>query len=599
MKPQHQLDKASQERIDNFISTPQRNKSLVTQLYFDVAIGFSKVTEYRIICFRFDSRKMIFFRHGVNREEYLFTSISMVQTADSGKLKVIISDMGGNLTNLSIIPQSHSDYLAIFQLLKELSTNSSKNFYSEDFSQDYVNKKKCVDCKKKGKTYWARREMVIYNGLFVLYETENSILPLTILPFCDKVTISIRPRNIMEITCLIRKILLHFDTEQIMNEVYTTFLTCKQYQRTPIHISVKSFKTGRLADLQPACRETCMKNNLYPDECVDHFPILCEVLRAVTKKRCVTLGDRKGRREEDEIPRRQQPTQLPPQPEDELYQYCQKNNPHEMFTKWEPLGKGGFGEVFKVQSKYNDKQFIALKVLKHSVDERYAKIGCEVARLKLWDHPNVIKLTGCWIYESKIFIGMELCSNGNLKNHIKPRSLIGFPINDIAYILNSSLKGLAYIHNTGFIHRDIKSANILLDDFFGVKLIDFGLVVRKASHPQNRAGSKSYMAPEVIKQIPYDEKVDIWSIGCVAQELQETQPPYKEHGVFKGMFKTAAIGAQGLRDPNKVPQDFLEFVNRCFEYEPRRRPSCEELLNHRFLKRETESKYYRMNYNSH
>lgn len=166
---------------------------------------------------------------------------------------------------------------------------------------------------------------------------------------------------------------------------------------------------------------------------------------------------------------------------------------------------------------------------------------------------------------------------------LKPRTG-GLVFSDIAYILEAVLSGLDYIHKSGFIHRDIKTANILIDDNFGVKIIDFGLVVRKSSHPQNRAGSKSYMAPEVIKQTPYDEKVDVWSVGCVAQELFESQPPYKEHGVIKGMFKTAAFGAQGLRDVTKAPDDFIDFVDKCFIYQAQNRPSCDCLLRHQFFR---------------
>ena len=155
---------------------------------------------------------------------------------------------------------------------------------------------------------------------------------------------------------------------------------------------------------------------------------------------------------------------------------------------------------------------------------------------------------------------------------------------------------IPYIHETGFIHRDIKTANILINEKNIIKIIDFGLVVRKCSRPQNRAGSKSYMAPEVIKQIPYDEKIDIWSLACVAQELLEGQPPYKEHGVIKGMFRTAAFGAQYLRDETKTHPLFVDFLQQCFHYDPQNRPSCNELLKHRFFDLQKNSSFGRPHY---
>ena len=107
--------------------------------------------------------------------------------------------------------------------------------------------------------------------------------------------------------------------------------------------------------------------------------------------------------------------------------------------------------------------------------------------------------------------------------------------------------------------------------------------MRTSNNPYNRAGSKAYMAPEVIKQQPYGTKVDIWSVGCVAQELIEGNPPYKEIGLVKGTFKTATIGAMGLRNPTKVSSEFREFIDKCFIFDPNQRASAEELLKMKFM----------------
>ncbi|BFU20742.1 serine/threonine-protein kinase, putative [Entamoeba histolytica HM-1:IMSS-B] len=591
----HNLDYDSRQLIEQLMLTPNDKRTPLNQIFFDVAVGFNKRTEYRMLWFRFDIRKLYFLRHGDPREELLFSSFSFVTLEDNNsKIKLIVTDFVENPKTYFIITQSQSDTLQIFQLLRGISTRPTMLFFEQDFYQDYVNKKRTVACKKRGQTAWARRDMIIFNGLFVLYG-ETGRIPLTMCPMCDKVNIMRHPRNVLEITTSIRRILLHFDSDIDMNDTYECLLTCDQYIRQPIMFPVKDFFTGKLGDLHQSCREVCIKNMLYPEECFDNFPVLCEILRAVTKKRCVTVGDRKTtKKEEEELTRRPPPPPQVPLQEDDLGQYCIKEDPKKYYSNFVSVGKGGFGEVFKATRK-EDGAAVALKVLRHSVDERYAKIGCEVARMKLWDHPNLIKTIGCFLYDHKVYIGMEFCSGGTLKSMLKPRNQ-GLSFSEIAYILKQSLQGIAYIHQTGFIHRDIKTANILMDDHYCVKVIDFGLVVRKSSQPQNRAGSKSYMAPEVIKQIPYDEKVDIWSIGCVAQELLESQPPYKEHGVIKGMFKTAAFGAQYLRDETKAIEPFVDFVNKCFAYDPRDRPSCDELLTHKFLQYAQQSNYMRRCY---
>ena len=86
------------------------------------------------------------------------------------------------------------------------------------------------------------------------------------------------------------------------------------------------------------------------------------------------------------------------------------------------------------------------------------------------------------------------------------------------------------------------------------------------------------MAPEVIRQEPYGAKVDIWSVGCVAQELFEGQPPYRELGMMKGIFKTATVGACGLRQPTKALPEFVDFLGHCFAFSPDERFSAEQLL---------------------
>ena len=593
---QRQLDYESQQLIRQLLQTPIEEKQPTTQLYFDVAVKFGKTTEYRLLWFRFDARKLFLMRHSDIRTEILFSAFSYVTLENNpSRIKLIVNDCIETPKTYEIYTQSDNDTIQIFQILRSLSTVPKRCIYQQDYYLDYVNKKMFITCKKRGQKTWAKREMYIYNGLFILYQQGGQI-PRTICPLSEKVQITLHPNNIMEITTPIRRILLHFDNERKLIDVYNCFMTCEQYTRQ-LYMPIKDFQVGKLGDLHQTCKDVCIKNNLYPEECYDNFPVLCEILRAVTKKRCVTVGDKKAtKKEEEELTRRPPPPQQIHYPEDDLRLYCVKEDPKRIFTNWQSVGRGGFGEVFKAERK-EDKKTVAVKVLRHSIDERYAKIGIEIARMNKWKHPNLMDTIGCYLHDHKVYIAMDYCNMGNLKQLLKQRNQqTSFP--DIAFILLFTIKGLNYIHETGFIHRDIKTANILMTDRYCVKVIDFGLVVRKSSQPQNRAGSKSYMAPEVIKQMPYDEKIDIWSIGCVAQELFEGQPPYKEHGLIKGMFKTAAFGAQYLRDESKALHVFVDFINRCFYYNPRDRPSCADLLKHPFLQLANDSYYMRRFYES-
>ena len=437
--------------------------------------------------------------------------------------------------------------------------------------------KKSFACKKRGKTFWNKRILDVYNGVLILYDTVTKDVPLTILPMADNVPMRKQPKNILEFTSIIRTVQIKFESEAERDEAAKLCKTCKQATIRPYTTTIKDHFAGNLNDLIAVCRDLCIKNFLYPEECDQYFTVLCEILKSATKKRYATMTEKRAMSAQ---PESSQPTTphkhaAPADDGEELTSIAVKEDPRQLFMNFVSIGKGGFGEVFVVTRKEDNKQ-IALKILKHSATERYSKIGIEVSRLYQWNHPNIVGFEGCWIYDSKVYIGMEYCSLGTLKNLLQLKQR--FSEADTAFLVRETLRALSYIHNTGFIHRDIKTANIMLSPTHDVKVIDFGLVVRANSNPSNRAGSKAYMAPEVIKQIPYDQRVDIWSVGCVAQELVEGNPPYKEIGLVKGTFKTATIGAMGLRNPTKVSPEFVDFLNKCFVFDYKDRPTSDDLL---------------------
>ena len=582
------LTEQSKQLLKTFIETPQENKTYIDNIYFDIAVGFREddTMEYRMIDIDFVTKRVKLIRHGKVREEYPFTSLNTVVVTSSPtqyKMKLSLWEQ----PSIILLMQNESDFNSLFEVLRRITTDYKTMLYKEDFMHDYVHLIKTFVCKKHGKTFWARRQLNIYNGLIALYNVDGKI-PLTILPLSENVEISKHQKFILIFQCVIRRVYLRFETEEECSEVEELCKNVQQYFHKPMQMSSKDFYSGKLSDLTPTCRELCTKNHLYPEECEDHFDVLCEILRSQTKKRYATITEKRllqqrlENKEQLRAERAERAKKEQPPPEDDLIRYCKKEDPNKYFTNLVSIGKGGFGEVFYVQ-RIEDSKPLALKMLKHSIDERYAKIGIEVARLCNWKHPNIVGFEGAWIYNNQVFIGMEYCSLGTLKTLLKNR-MRPFQEVDTAFLLQETLKAISYIHQTGFIHRDIKTANIMLKQNYDVKVIDFGLVVRKSSNPSNRAGSKAYMAPEVIKQIPYDEKVDIWSLGCVGAELYEGNPPYREMGMMKALFKIAAIGWTGLRSPDKAMPEFVDFLDKCFIYDPKERWSAEQLLEHPFMK---------------
>ena len=92
------------------------------------------------------------------------------------------------------------------------------------------------------------------------------------------------------------------------------------------------------------------------------------------------------------------------------------------------------------------------------------------------------------------------------------------------------------------------------------------------------AGSKFWCAPEMIKTLSYDHKVDIWSVGALAYEMAEGHPPYREFKSLKALFLTVTVGAPNLSKPKRHSPEFRDFLNLCFQVDPVLRPPAEELL---------------------
>ena len=595
----NRLNPKSKELLQEFLDCSPENKTKLEQIYFEVTyIGTDNDQSENKICnVNLVERRLRFFKHGKLVREIFLTSISYVSDVSSVpqyRIKVNITDN----TSFTLMMQNESDFNSLYEILRKISTDYKANFNKEDFLHDYCHLIATFNCKKHGKTFWGKRQVNVYNGVVALYNIGGDI-PCSLFPIVEQTEIIKQQKGTVIFQSPVRKMELRFDTEEDANEVAEICSSCQQFVHPKMKLSADNFFSGKLSELTPTCRELCGKNQLYPEECEDNFEILCEILRAQTKKRYATVTEKRNVQQQQQkfdkmdseereqfrqerAERKKNEANLIPV-EDDLKQYCKSDDPHKLFSNLVAIGKGGFGQVFSCTRNEDGKQ-IALKVLKHTVDERGSKIGAEVSRLCLWKHPNIVGFEGAWIFNSQVYIAMEFCSSGTLKDIQKQRSN-PFTEPDAAYLIRESLKALEYIHAEGFLHRDVKSSNIMIKQNCEVKMIDFGLVIRKTQNPSNRAGSKAYMAPEVIRQVPYDEKVDIWSMGCVAQELVEGNTPYRELGMTKGLFKIAAFGTTGLRSPTKVSHEFADFVEKCLMYDPKERWSAVKLLAHPFIKK--------------
>lgn len=263
-------------------------------------------------------------------------------------------------------------------------------------------------------------------------------------------------------------------------------------------------------------------------------------------------------------------------------------NPQDDFEILLRVGGGTYGEVYKARNKQNG-ELAAIKVIKMEPEDDFSIIQQEIVIVKSCKHPNIVAYYGSYIRANKLWICMEFCGGGSLQDVYHVTGPLTEP--QIAYICREMLQGLDYLHAQKKIHRDIKGANILLNDQGEVKLADFGIsaqITATLARRMSFIGTPYWMAPEVAAveiKGGYNELCDIWSVGITAIELAELQPPLFDVHPLRVLFLMSKSGYQPpkLKDKSKWSSMFYNFVKAMLVRNPKKRPSASKMLSHMFL----------------
>eukprot|EP00211_Chloroparvula_japonica_P003436 CAMPEP_0119124176 /NCGR_PEP_ID=MMETSP1310-20130426/3868_1 /TAXON_ID=464262 /ORGANISM="Genus nov. species nov., Strain RCC2339" /LENGTH=442 /DNA_ID=CAMNT_0007114087 /DNA_START=139 /DNA_END=1467 /DNA_ORIENTATION=+ len=263
-------------------------------------------------------------------------------------------------------------------------------------------------------------------------------------------------------------------------------------------------------------------------------------------------------------------------------------DPAEQFELGEQLGEGSYGSVWKGRHVKSGK-VVAIKRVPVEEEKDLREMMKEVDFMKGCISPYVIRYYGSARSKNgtdeELWIVMEYCGIGSVGDIM---AICDEPLkeNECATVCKYILQGLQYLNNRKMIHRDIKAGNVLLNDQGEGKLADFGVSGQITETQMKRntvIGTPFWMAPEVIQEVGYDYKADIWSLGITAIELAECRPPYANIHPMRAIFMIPSRPPPKLSAPDKWSADFNDFIAKCLTKNPDERPSADDLLAHPFI----------------
>ncbi|ESQ41179.1 hypothetical protein EUTSA_v10015480mg, partial [Eutrema salsugineum] len=275
---------------------------------------------------------------------------------------------------------------------------------------------------------------------------------------------------------------------------------------------------------------------------------------------------------------------------------------NEEFVKF--IGTGVYGSVDLVKYTRSDGSSFHAAV-KSSYAEDYDSLNRELQILReLRGRPRIVECLGDYLEEGLSYNGdkvykllLEYASGGNLNDFMDKHTTTDRKLPDpiIRDFTRMILEGLVSIHGHGYVHCDLKPENILVfpcEDWYELKISDFGLSLKVGEVPEYWkidfpfVGAPAYMSPESLKDGVAKKALDLWSLGCLVLEMYTGVNPWG--GVNETVLEVLLFDGKSPVIPESVPCVAREFIETCFARNPEERGSANDLLSHRFLRREEE-----------
>ncbi|XP_024861730.1 serine/threonine-protein kinase Nek3 isoform X3 [Kryptolebias marmoratus] len=200
----------------------------------------------------------------------------------------------------------------------------------------------------------------------------------------------------------------------------------------------------------------------------------------------------------------------------------------ERYSHLRVIGEGSFGRALLVQCKNTQENYVLKEIQLPKNQFKLDMSRREAVLLSKMKHPNIVAFREAFEADGLLCIVMEHCSGGDLLRRIQLQKNTQFCVENILKWFAQMCAGAQHIHNKRVLHRDLKSKNIFLTDDGSVKLGDFGsacVLNSSKAYAQAYVGTPYYVAPEIWDNKPYNNKSDVWSLGCVLYELCTLRHP--------------------------------------------------------------------------